>query len=178
VRAHAIDPAAVARRLPRKRPLTNNLSARFDRATPMAAGLHSSRASKAMVAHGHICLVGIPLCRNWQLVQRLTGRRGLTLLHAVNPDDMRVLAVADTVAIDCSLGGAEGSRTLLESVRRTTDATIVILDGGLEAVDVAQLLSAGARDYFPEPLNVAVVAERLEHLADVRRSQRQRLERA
>jgi DNA-binding response OmpR family regulator len=129
-----------------------------------------------MVAHGHICLVGLTLCRNWQLVQRLTGRHGLTLLHAVDADDAPMLAIADTVAIDCSEGGAAGSRALLESVRRTTDATIVILDGDLEAVDVAQLLSAGARDYFPEPLNVAVVAERLEHLADVRRSQRRRLE--
>ncbi len=131
-----------------------------------------------MPAHGHICLVGAGLCRNWQLVQRLAGRHGLTLLRTSALLERDVVAVADMVVIDCAQGGPDGSRTLVDSLRRTTDAPIVVMDGGLGPADVAQLLNAGARDYFSEPYNIALIAERLEYLADVRRSQRERLEEA
>jgi len=42
----------------------------------------------------------------------------------------------------------------------------VVMDGGLRRDDIARLLSAGALDYFSEPFNVPLIAERLEHLAD------------
>ena len=44
-------------------------------------------------------------------------------------------------------------------------ADVAVLDGGLQAAEVAQLLSDGARDYFAEPFNIPLIAERLEHLA-------------
>lgn len=128
--------------------------------------------------HGHICLVGAALCRNWPLVQRLAGRHGLTLLRTIAHHDRQVAALADMVAIDCGHVGPDASRALVQSLRRSTDAPIVVMDGGLQPSEVAQLLSDGARDYFAEPFNIPLIAERLEHLADARRSQREHLEEA
>jgi CheY-like chemotaxis protein len=130
------------------------------------------------MAHGHICLVGAALCRNWPLVQRLAGRHGLTLLRTTAAHDCQVAAMADMVAIDCGQVGTDASRALVQSLRRATDAPIVVLDGGLQAAEVAQLLSDGARDYFAEPFNIPLIAERLEHLADARRSRREHPEEA
>lgn len=109
-------------------------------------------------------------------MQRLSGRHGLTLLRTIARHDQQVAAMADMVAIDCGQVGPEASRALVQTLRRATDAPIVVLDGGLRAAEVAQLLSDGARDYFAEPFNIPLIAERLEHLADVRRSQREHVE--
>ena len=98
-----------------------------------------------MPAHGHICLVGAGLCRNWQLVQRLAGRHGLTLLRTSALFDRDVVAVADMVVIDCAQGGPDGSRTLVDSLRRTTDAPIVVMDGGLAARPTWRNCSTPAR---------------------------------
>ena len=114
---------------------------------------------------GHICLVGTALCRNWRLVDRLADRHGLTLLSRVGPTDMPVLAHADVVAVDCRDGGAAAARQLVVELIGVTHAAIVVLDGGLHRDDIARLLSAGALDYFSEPFDVPLIAERLEHLA-------------
>ncbi len=119
----------------------------------------------AMNTPGHICLVGTALCRNWRLVERLAERHGLTLLPRVAPSDMRVIAYADVVAVDCREGGAAAARQLVDDLTGVTRAPIVVLDGGLRRDDIARLLSAGALDYFSEPFNVPLIAERLEHLA-------------
>jgi len=118
-----------------------------------------------MHPRGHICLVGTALCRNRQLIERLAGRHSLTLLPEVLPDDMQMIARADVVAVDCREGGVAATGALVDSLRRATNGVIVVMDGGLCRDDIARLLSAGARDYFSEPFNVAVIAERLEHLA-------------
>jgi len=119
-----------------------------------------------MNKHGHICLVGTALSRNWRLVERLGERHGLTLLARVSPHDMRVVAHADVVALDCRENGAAAVRELVSELSTATRAAIVVTDGGLRRDDVAWLLNAGALDYFPEPFNVPLIAERLEHLAD------------
>jgi hypothetical protein len=114
---------------------------------------------------GHICLVGTALARNWRLVERLGERHGLTLLPRVAPGDLGVIAQADVVALDCSEGGAAAVRELVSELAGVSRAAIVVTDGGLRRHDIARLLRAGALDYFSEPLNVPLVAERLEHLA-------------
>ena len=67
----------------------------------------------------------------------------------------------------CGFGdiGLEKSRQLVTTVRRMTSIPIVVTDGGLIPSDVAVLVGAGAQDYFSEPLNLPIIAERLEHLA-------------
>jgi len=119
-----------------------------------------------MTTRGHICLVGSALCRNWRLVERLGERHGLTLLPQVEPSDMGMIAQAAVVAIDCRDGGAAAARQLVDAVVGATRAAVVVMDGGLRRDDIARLLSAGALDYFSEPFNVPLIAERLEHLAD------------
>jgi response regulator RpfG family c-di-GMP phosphodiesterase len=114
---------------------------------------------------GHICLVGTPLCRNWRLVERLGERHGLTLLPRVAAEDVRVMAQADVVAVDCRAGGAAATHELVSELSSVTRAAIVVTDGGLRREDIARLLHAGVMDYFSEPLNVPLIAERLEHLA-------------
>ena len=106
-------------------------------------------------------------------MQRLERGHGLTLLREFSADDMRLIGVADVVAFDCRDTGPAGSQRVVESVRHVTDAPIVVLDGGLSPGDVARLLGAGAQDYFSEPFNVALIAERLEHLADSSRLRRE-----
>lgn len=115
---------------------------------------------------GHICLVGAALCRNWRLVERLGEQHGLTLLLRVAPGDLRLIAQADVVAVDCREGGAAAARQLVSELSGTMRAAIVVTDGGLRREDIARLLNAGALDYFSEPFNVPLIAERLEYLAD------------
>jgi CheY-like chemotaxis protein len=113
-----------------------------------------------------ICLVGAGLCRNWSLIQRLAGRHGLTLLRRAGKIDHRLLAAFDLIAIDCRERGSLGSRELVGTLRKTTRVPIVVLDGGLGVREVARLLKAGAQDYFSEPFDVKLIAERLAHLAN------------
>ena len=136
--------------------------------------LHYTTGKMLVNFRGHVCLVGSALCRNWPLVQRLEGSRGVTLLHQLSHIDMRLIEVADVVALDCSDRGPAGSQLLVESLRQATKAPIVVLDGGLQPAEVALLISAGAQDYFSEPFNIMLIAERLEHLADSSRSRRER----
>jgi DNA-binding NarL/FixJ family response regulator len=109
--------------------------------------------------------VGTALSRNWRLVERLGERHGVTLLPRVAPGHLGVIAQADVVAVDCREGGAAAARQLVSELSEVTRAAIVVTDGGLRPPDIARLLNAGALDYFSEPLNVPLIAERLEHLA-------------
>ena len=118
-----------------------------------------------MQASGHICLVGAALCHNWRLVDRLAETHGLTLLARVRASDLPLVALAAVVAVDCRDGGAAAARELIDVLLGATHAAIVVMDGGLQRDDIAHLLRAGARDYFSEPFNVPLIAERLQYLA-------------
>ena len=120
-------------------------------------------------------MVGAALCRNWPLIQRLAGSHGLTLLARYSPVDEHVLKFVDVIALDCREHGAHGAQRLVGDIRRTAGTPIVVLDGGLSRADIAALVSAGAQDYFAEPFNVAIIAERLAYLADSSRSRRMRI---
>ena len=119
-------------------------------------------------------MIGSALCRNWPLIQRLASGHGLTLLTRYTSDESDVFAIADVIALDCREHGAAGARELVRMMREATGTPIVVLDGGLSHAEVATLVHAGAQDYFSEPFNVPVIAERLEYLAQTRRSDRTR----
>jgi DNA-binding response OmpR family regulator len=93
-------------------------------------------------------------------------RHRVLLVRQLEPGDARSLTIADVVAIDCRDVGALGTRDLVDSLRQAITGAIVVLDGGLSRDDIARLFRAGAQDYFSEPFNVPVIAERLEHLAE------------
>lgn len=113
----------------------------------------------------HICLVGEALCRNRELVERLAARNAVTLLDGLEPADVAIAGRAQAVAVDCGRPGVVQAAEWVRALRIATSGAIVVTDGGLRTEEVAQLLGAGARDYFSSPLDVAIVAERLEHLA-------------
>jgi DNA-binding response OmpR family regulator len=121
----------------------------------------------------HVCLVGEPLCLNWQLVQQLAPRHDLTLLVDNGTKSLEAFPPFDVVAIDCRHLGVDGSVRLVNRLKGIVSFPIVVLDGGLNKKEVAMLFDAGAADYFPEPFNVHLIAERLEHLADSNRSRRE-----
>ena len=122
-----------------------------------------------MTLRRSICLVGAALCDNGALVTRLLERHRVLLVRRVEPGDERSLTIADVVAIDCREAGAGRTRDLVDSLHQAITAAIVVLDGGLGRDDIARLFRAGAQDYFSEPFNVPVIAERLEHLAESQR---------
>jgi DNA-binding response OmpR family regulator len=126
-----------------------------------------------MAIEGHVLLVGRGLCQNWALVQRLARRGELTLARRSASVAQRLLAAADVVAVGGRDCGATGLCRLVRRLRGMTSVPIVVLDGDLRAPDVVTVLGCGARDYFPEPLNVPIIAERLEHLAGRTRASRE-----
>lgn len=113
----------------------------------------------------HICLVGSALIGNPDLIGRLTPRNRVTLVSELERGDLDLVAIADVVAVDCGRGGARRAQETVLMLRGAIDRPIVVTDGGLDGAEIARLLGAGARDYFSSPLDVHLVAERLEHLA-------------
>lgn len=90
----------------------------------------------------------------------------------LNASDGNLLTVFDVVAVDCSDRGAAASEALIEQLREISALPIVVLDGGLGTTEIAQLFHAGAQDYFSQPFNLALIAERLEHLANTNHARR------
>jgi DNA-binding response OmpR family regulator len=85
--------------------------------------------------------------------------------------ESRALRSFDVIVMDCRDKGVDGSRQLVSTLRHMTSVPIVVMDGGLSPSDVAVLIGVGAQDYFSEPFNLPIVAERLEHLAFAARRQ-------
>jgi DNA-binding response OmpR family regulator len=127
-------------------------------------------------ARSHVCLIGSSVCQNWALVQRLIPHHALTLLTDFAPEQCRLLEAVDLVVLDCRQHGGAGSAALVQSLRRTANFPIVVLDGGLCRAEIAQLFHVGAQDYFSEPLNTALIAERIHGLADSNHVHRNRRE--
>jgi len=118
----------------------------------------------------HICLVGSALVGNPDLIRRLTPRNRVTLVSELERSDLDLIGIADVVAVDCGGGDVQRAHAAVSMLRGMVDRPIVVTDGGLDGAEVARLLGAGARDYFSSPLDVHLVAERLEHLASARLS--------
>ena len=126
-----------------------------------------------MGAPCHVCLIGRPLWRDWELVERLVQKHEVTLLHAIAPRDLHLVAHLEIAAADSRACDAD-PRGCVELLRRSTGAAIVLLDGGLGQREVATVLHAGAQDYFSEPFDFALIAERLTYLAESRSAARAR----
>jgi len=118
-----------------------------------------------MAVAPHIFLVGSALVGNPDLIGRLAPRNRVTLVSELERSDLALVGIADVVAVDCGRGGVSRAQETVLMLRGAIDRPIVVTDGGLDGAEVARLLGSGARDYFSSPLDVLLVAERLEHLA-------------
>jgi DNA-binding response OmpR family regulator len=110
----------------------------------------------------HICLAGRKVSGDWPLIRTLKARHPVTLLERVEmlstdplPDSVRVLV------LDAG-GPGGGAMRLLPLLKRCSPALAVLLVGG--ALDQQQLATAfrqGVRDYFPDPYDGRLLAERV-----------------
>jgi DNA-binding response OmpR family regulator len=118
----------------------------------------------------HVCLVGPALSQDRTLLTRLTADHLVTVATSANMLVGRpMMASVDALVLDAAsvrsgLGGVVA--TLRE---RHPDLAIVLVDGELAQLELADAFHRGIDDYFAAPWSVSLLAERVEVLAARRR---------
>jgi len=115
----------------------------------------------------HVCLAGPKVCNDWPLIQALKERHPVTLIeHAALLAEESVMQTVQVLALDGDAAGL-GTGDLLGRLKRCYPALHVLLvDGALDQGRLATGFQQGARDYFPEPYDVRLLAERIEYFCD------------
>jgi hypothetical protein len=121
-----------------------------------------------IVSHdvSQVCLAGPRLCNDWSLIQALKPRHVVTLV-----DQVRFLAAGSflTTVRVLVLDGVESSGEALgllpALLGRCPLLCVVLVDGGLDQRQLATAFQLGVRDYFPEPVDVRLLAERVGFLS-------------
>jgi DNA-binding NtrC family response regulator len=112
----------------------------------------------------HVCLAGPKVCNDWRLIQALKERHPVTLVEqAAVLTEVPMMESVHVLALDGDAAGL-GTGELLGRLTRCYPALYVLLvDGALDQGRLVTGFQQGARDYFPEPYDVRLLAERIEH---------------
>jgi DNA-binding NtrC family response regulator len=112
----------------------------------------------------HVCLAGPKVCNDWRLIQALKAGHPVTLLEqAALLAQSPLMETVHVLALDGDAAGL-GTGDLLGQLKRCYPALYVLLvDGALDQRRLATGFQQGARDYFPEPYDVRLLAERIEY---------------
>jgi hypothetical protein len=112
----------------------------------------------------HVCLAGPKVCNDWLLIQALKARHPVTLVEQAGllAEDP-LMETVHVLALDGDAAGL-GTGDFLGRLKRSYPALYVLLvDGALDQGRLAVGFQQGARDYFPEPYDVRLLAERIEY---------------
>ena len=119
----------------------------------------------------HICLAGAVVSNDWPLIQRLKAKHQVTVVERVRLLSRNsILAKVDVLVLDCSESCGLGLRLLPFLKKFFPKLRIVLVDGGLTQQQIAAAFSQGAQDYFSEPYDLALLAERAEALGATMKS--------
>jgi DNA-binding response OmpR family regulator len=124
----------------------------------------------------HVCIVGPDLTTHQALIERLRVRHAVTLVaEPAWLEGLAVVAASDAVALEAD-GGDTSWREQLQAVLATAPGLpVVLVEGDLTDEDRADAFALGALDLFPTPCPAALLAERLEVLANLRRTATEQL---
>lgn len=126
-------------------------------------------------APAHTCLAGRDVSHDRTLTDLLLRQLPVTLIddpaQLLRTSFLASLARFDVLALDCAHDGQQVPELVrrLKAAHPTLD--IVLVDGRLTQRQLAAAFAAGARDYFPQPYDAALLAERISGLSR-QRSQR------
>jgi hypothetical protein len=109
-----------------------------------------------------VCLAGPRLSNDWPLIQALLGRHVVTLVSRVEYLSAGpFLGTVRVLVVDGVEGGGAALGLIPALRRRCPSLCIVLVDGGLNRRQLASAFREGVRDYFPEPVDVHLLAERV-----------------
>jgi DNA-binding NtrC family response regulator len=99
------------------------------------------------------------------LIQTLKSQHLVTLIEKIHLlSRSPILAEADIVVLDCS-GNLEQGMQLLPWLKSNFPKLVVVLvNGGLTQEQIASAFKEGVKDYFSDPYDVKLLAERVHTL--------------
>ena len=117
----------------------------------------------AVDAIRHVCLAGQAVSKDWDLIQTLRSRYAVTLLEQV--DRLRqceFLKNTHLIVLDCSRNAQTALRVLPRLTEELPELCVVLVDGGISQQQVASAFEDGVKDYFAEPYDIDLLAERID----------------
>ena len=125
----------------------------------------------------HVCIVGPDLTSQHALIERLRRRHTVTLVaEPAWLDGLALVAESDALAMEADGSDATWRAQLKAVVASAPGLPIVLVDGELTDNDKADAFALGALDFFPALCPTALLAERLEVLANSHRAASGRLD--
>ena len=119
----------------------------------------------------HVCLVGTALMRDPNLLSRLSADHVITLAPASAALlGMPIMATVDAMVLDAATARRGLGGVVADIHQRHPDIPVVLVDGGLDQLELAEAFQHGIADYFAAPWNVALLVERVEVLGARRNS--------
>lgn len=119
----------------------------------------------------HVCIVGPDLTSQHALIERLRPRHAVTLLaESTWMERMSVVAASDALAMEADGENARWRAQLKAVLANAPGLPVILVDGELTEEDKAEAFALGALDFFPALCPPALLAERLEVLAQSHRA--------
>ena len=119
----------------------------------------------------HVCIVGPDLTSQHALIERLRRRHAVTLVaEPAWLDGFALVAASDALALEADRGDTNWRAQLQTVLACAPGLPVVLVDGELSDDDKADAFALGALDFFPARCSAALLAERLEVLANSRRA--------
>jgi DNA-binding NtrC family response regulator len=119
----------------------------------------------------HVCLVGTALMRDPNLLSRLSTDHVITLASASAALlGMPIMATVDAMVLDAGTARLGLGGVVADIHQRHPDIPVVLVDGSLDQLELAEAFQRGIADYFAAPWNVALLVERVEVLGARRTS--------
>jgi len=113
----------------------------------------------------HICLAGARVSNDLSLIQTLKSQHLITLVESIHLLSLSaILPGTDMVVLDCSGNLDCGLRLVPWLKSHFPELVIVLVNGGLTQEQIASAFKEGAKDYFSDPYDVKLLAERVNAL--------------
>jgi DNA-binding response OmpR family regulator len=113
----------------------------------------------------HICLAGARVSNDLSLIQTLKSQHLVTLVESIHLLSLSpILPGTDMVVLDCSGNHERGLQLVPWLNSHFPQLVIVLVNGGLTQEQIASAFKEGAKDYFSDPYDVKLLAERVNAL--------------
>jgi DNA-binding NtrC family response regulator len=113
----------------------------------------------------HICLAGTRVSNDLSLIQTLKSKHLVTLVESIHLLSLSpILPGTDLVVLDCSGNHERGLQLVPWLKSHFPKLVVVLVNGGLMQEQIASAFKEGAKDYFSDPYDVKLLAERVNAL--------------
>ncbi len=119
----------------------------------------------------HVALIGAALTRDMSLITRLCAGHVVTVAQTAQALALTsVITAADVLVLDAGHERHELGNLVRSIRKRDPTMTLLLVNGGLDQLDIAEAFQLGVTDYFARPWNERLLVERIEVLAARRRA--------